>query len=150
MAGMRKGTECGFTLVELMIVLVIGGLLLTFSMPTFNAFKRGSDLKTASHNIANQLVLAHDRAISSGVTVTLRFMKDYQSSSDYHVWSNNVASPSWRLPGKVTYSLDTGTQSTFRMTADGRCMDSGFIILKDDRGDRDTLSIRLSGLVIVY
>ena len=76
-------------------------------------------------------------------------MKNFQSS-DYHMWNGTVANPSWRLPSSIDYLWSTGTQNTFRMSSDGRCLDTGYIILQSDRGDRDTVSIRLSGLIIAY
>ena len=147
---MKRTDYAGFSLLELMVVLVVGGLLLAVTIPAFKHFTQSNDLKSSSRSIASQLSLAHEKAILTGTTQTMRFMANYGGSSDYHIWSNNVASPSWRLPKGVTYFWGAGTQNTYRMTSDGRCLDTGYVILENDAGDRDTVSVRLSGLVLVY
>ncbi len=137
-------------MIELMTVLIITGILFAVTVPAFRGLSGSQDLKSASKIIATQLSLAHEKAISTGTTQTVRFMANYGGTSDYHIWANNVASPSWKLPRSVTYFWGSGTQNTYRMSSDGRCLDTGMIILQNDRGDRDTVSVRYSGLVIVY
>lgn len=144
---MKRDAEAGFTLVEMVFVLIIGGLLIAMTVPAFKSFAKSNDMKSAAKSVASQLTLAREKAISTGTTQTIRFMKDFQGS-DYHVWSNSVASPSWKLPQGVTYA--SGIQDTYRMTSDGRCLDSGMIILQNTAGIRDTISVRLSGLILVY
>ena len=146
---MTVKSENGFSLIELMIVLVMGAVLLAAMIPLFSGFTQGNDVKSAAKSVATQIALSRERAISTGYTQTIRFMKDFQSS-DYHIWDGTTAKPSWRLPSRINYLWSSGTQNTLRMTTDGRCLDSGFIILQSDRGDRDTVSVRLSGLVMVY
>ena len=146
---MKSHGEQGFSLIELMVVLVIIGLLFAVTLPAFRGFTQGNNVHNASRSVASQLSLARERAISTGNTQTIRFMKNFQSS-DYHMWNGTVANPSWRLPSSIDYLWSTGTQNSFRMSSDGRCLDTGYIILQSDRGDRDTVSIRLSGLIIAY
>ncbi len=147
---MKTPPDAGFTMMEIMVVLIVGAILLTFTLPAFHHFTNQNDLQSSARSIATQLSLAREKAISTGTSQTLRFIKDYQNTSDYHVWANNTAYPSWRLPKGVTYYWGTGTQNTFTMTSDGRCQNSGYLILQNDAGVYDTLSVRLSGLIIVY
>jgi len=142
--------QSGFSLVELAVVMIVSALLLAFSVPAIKSFYQDNDLMSATSNISHQLLLAREKAISTGTTQQLRFIQNYNGTSDYHVWSNNTAFPSWRLPRNVSYYWGTGTQNAFRMTSDGRCMDSGLIILQNARGIRDTVSVLQSGLVFVY
>ncbi len=144
---MKHPREAGFSLMELMTVIIVGGILLAMMIPAFKSFNSSQDLKKATSNIRDQLMLAHEKAISTGQTQTIRFMTNFQNS-DYHIWDGTTASPSWKLPTGVSY--DAGTTSTFRMTSDGQCMDTGLIILTNTRGDKDTVSVRLSGLVLKY
>jgi len=146
---MKHTQENGFTLLEMMVVVAVMGIVLAFAIPAIKTFNTSQDLKQASAGIRDQLTMAHEKAISTGQTQTIRFMASFQSS-DYHIWDGATASPSWKLPSGVTYSWDTGTQNTFRMTSDGQCLDSGMIIVTNARGDRDTVSVRLSGLVPRY
>jgi type II secretion system protein H len=143
-------TPSGFTLIELMIVITIMGLLFTFTIPALNAFRQSSDMASSARNIARQLLLAREKAISTGQMQQLRFMANFQGTSDYHVWNGTSQVLSWKLPKNITYNWATGTNNTYRMTPDGRCMDSGLIILTDARGHADTVSVLSSGLVLVY
>jgi prepilin-type N-terminal cleavage/methylation domain-containing protein len=147
---MKTPPDAGFTMMELMVVMIVGAIIFAITIPAFKHFSGTNDLASSARAIATQLSLAREKSISTGNTQTMRFIKDYQSTSDYHIWSNNVASPSWKLPKGITYYWGTGTQNQYRMTSDGRCLDSGFVILQNDAGDRDTVSVRLSGLIIVY
>ena len=63
----------GFTLIELMVVLVIAGLLLTVLPPLFSAALPGVQLKGASREVASALRFARDHAITrqQESTVTL-------------------------------------------------------------------------------
>ena len=144
---MEYPQEHGFTLLELMVVVAVMGIVLAFTIPAIKTFNTSQDLKRASAGVRDQLTLAHEKAISTGQTQTIRFMANFQNS-DYHIWDGTTASPSWKLPSGVTY--DAGTTDTYRMTNDGQCLDSGLIILKNARGDKDTVSVRLSGLVLRY
>ena len=144
---MKHTQENGFTLLEMMVVVAVMGIVLAFAIPAIKTFNTSQDLKQASAGIRDQLTMAHEKAISTGQTQTIRFMASFQSS-DYHIWDGATASPSWKLPSGVTY--DAGTTDTYRMTNDGQCLDSGLIILKNARGDKDTVSVRLSGLVLRY
>lgn len=146
---MRERFENGYSLLELMVVLVISGLLLATAIPAFRGFTQGNDVRSAAKSVATQVALARERALSTGNTQTIRFMKSFQGG-DYHIWNGTAAGPSWNLPARIDYLWSSGTQNTYRMTSDGRCLDSGLIILQSDRGDRDTVSVRLSGLVMIY
>jgi len=150
LAVMKRETCAGFSLMELMVVLIVASILFAITLPAFKGFTSSNDLKGSAKNIATQLSLAHERAISTGNQQTMRFMANFGGTSDYHIWANSTAYPSWKLPKGITYFWGSGTQNTYRMTSDGRCLDSGYVILQNDRGDRDTVSVRLSGLVIVY
>ncbi len=146
---MREQFDDGFSLLELMVVMVIIGLLLAAAMPAFRGFTQGNDVHSAAKSVATQVQLARERALSTGNTQMIRFMKSFQGS-DYHIWDGTTANPSWKLPAQIDYLWSSGTQNSYRMTSDGRCLDSGLIILQSDRGDRDTVSVRLSGLVMIY
>ena len=137
----------GFSMVELAIVLAIVGLLIGFGVPMFSGYRASHMVKIAGENISGQLRLAREKAISTGITQTLRFRAGFQGS-DYHVWRGTVADPKWSLPVGIHYLWASGTQDTFRLTSDGRCLESGMIIVQDARGVRDTVSVQRSGVVL--
>ena len=137
----------GFSLVELAIVLLVAGLLIAAGIPAVTGFRSSHMVRIASENIAGQLRLARQKAIGSGTTQVMRFRAGFEES-DYHVWNGTAADPKWSLPHGVSYLWATGTQDTFRLTSDGRCLESGMVIVQDSRGVRDTVSVQRSGLVL--
>jgi len=56
--------EAGFTLIEMLAVLAVVGVLLAVAVIGFNAFGRGTRLRTAGRLIAQQLDLARQRALT--------------------------------------------------------------------------------------
>jgi len=142
--------QSGFTLIEMIIVVGIAATILAVSVPAFRSFRQSSDLHNAAGAIVEQLMIARQKAIATGTQQQMRFIKGFGGTSDYHIWNNNVASPSWTLPPNINYYWGSGTTNSYRMTSDGRCLDSGLLILETSRGIRDTISIRTSGLVFAY
>lgn len=134
-------------MVELAIVMLVMGMLIAFAVPAVTGYRSSHMVRIASENIAGQLRLAREKAVSTGTTQTLRFMAGYQGS-DYHVWDGAAAYPKWTLPAGITYLWATGTQDSFRLTQDGRSLDSGMIVVQDARGVRDTVSVQRSGLIL--
>ena len=147
---MSESHDDAFTLVEIMVVVAVAGLVLLMTVPAVKSFSASHDLKAASLNIQGQLMLAHEKAIATGLQQNMHFTYDYQDC-DYHIHDpDGTLSSKWKLPAGVTYSWDAGTKSQYRMTSDGQCLDTGMIILTNTKGDRDTVSVRLSGLVLRY
>lgn len=145
---MRMRSAQGFTLLELTMVVVVVGVVLAASIPSFSSYRRSYELRTATESIASQLRLTREKAMVSDSLQTMHFTLDYLNS-DYHIHNGTVVSPKWSLPEGITYYWGAGTASVFRMTRAGRCMDSGFVIIQSSSGRRDTVSVLLSGLVLV-
>ncbi len=139
---MTPNPERGFSLVELAIVLVVFGLLFIFSIPAFRSISTSQQLKGASENIAAQLRLAREKAIATGVTQPMHFV----GTNVYHIHFPTGIATAWTLPNGVSYT--TSLNDWYRMQPDGRCDNSGLVIVRDARGNRDTVSIQLSGLVL--
>ena len=75
-SGWRQPCGCsrsqGFTLVELMIVLLILAIMLGMAAPAFRDLVRAQRVKTASFDVFSSLVLLRSEAITRGWTLTLR------------------------------------------------------------------------------
>jgi type IV pilus assembly protein PilA len=54
----EEGTESGFTLIELMVVLLIMAILLAIAIPTFLGVKGGAQDRAAQSNLTNALISA--------------------------------------------------------------------------------------------
>jgi len=143
---MKSGSSDGFSLVELAIALLLMGLVLSFSVPALHGFVSSYRLHGAAADITHRLSAAREQAKASGKPRTVRFMSGFQGS-DYHVWNGSSAHPKWKLPAHIGYDWAPGTGATYRMSPDGRCLDSGMIILEDWRGKRDTIVVRSSGAI---
>ncbi len=146
---MRSPAERGFSLVELAIVLVVLGLLLGFSIPNFQSLSSTHQLRGATENIAGQLRLAREKAIGTGIAQPVSFKYNYLGQSDYRTTPASGVGGSWRLPRGITYAWGAGTDSTYTLQTDGRSDRSGLIILQNQRGNRDTVSVQLSGLILI-
>jgi len=144
---MNRLSSRGFSLVELAVTLVVLGLVLAFSIPSFQSFNTEQQLKGATENIAGQMRLMREISISSGTIQTMHFF--YATfGGDYHIHNGAVVGGTWSLPRNITYYWGAGTNSVMVSTPDGRMSSSGMIILEDPKGNRDTVSVLASGLIL--
>src|SRR6185295_15686114 len=120
----------GFTLVEMAITFLVLGLLLAFSIPAFQNISDSYRLQGATENIAAQLRLAREKAISTGQDQEMHFTLNYPTGTpyDYHIHNGTVVGACWALPKGITY-YSAGI--TPRMLKDGRCNASGLVVLQD-------------------
>lgn len=143
---MTPRTEQGFTLIELMVTLAVLGTVLAFSIPNLVSYAASNNLKGACDNIVSQLRLAREKAIATGQVQEFHLAPNYMNC-DYHIHNNSIVDPKWKLPRNVSFYNYTST-IVFNMQPDGRCEQSGTVILQDHRGRRDTVSVQLSGFVL--
>lgn len=61
----------GFSLIELMVVVVLVAILLTIGIPSFSNFVVGQRVKTAAFDLASTLLLARSEAIKRNADVTV-------------------------------------------------------------------------------
>ncbi|MBI5170065.1 MAG: prepilin-type N-terminal cleavage/methylation domain-containing protein [Candidatus Eisenbacteria bacterium] len=144
MSGGRSSS--GFSLIELLIVVSIMGVLFAMSVPAYQHYMQSSALKSATHEIASSMQNLRARAMSTHEAQTIHFALDSTGAGDFHVHNGTVRSH-WDLPRNITYATGSGTGLTFG--TDGRASTSTYIILKDASGQRDTVSVQLSGIVLV-
>jgi len=149
---MNHSSSRGFSLVELAVTLVVIGLVLGFSVPAFQSYNRHQQLKGATENVAGQLRLLRETAIGTASTQVMHFTYGWVfngETSDYHVHTGSTTGPvsaQFRLPRTITYA--PGFTSQFIAKTDGRFTAGGLIILVDPRGQRDTVSVMASGLIL--
>ena len=142
---MRDPTERGFSLVELAIVLVVMGLLFGFSVPNFQRISSTYQLRGAAENVAGQLRLAREKAIATGVEQPVHIV----TSTTYHIhYTSGIISTTWTLPRGVTFTNPT-VGSWYHMESDGRSLESGIIVVGNTQGALDTVSVQLSGLILI-
>jgi len=61
----------GFTITELLIVVVIAGVLMAAALPAYNDFVRNQRVKTASFDVFSTLVYARSEAVTRNASVTV-------------------------------------------------------------------------------
>jgi type IV fimbrial biogenesis protein FimT len=91
-----KKTQTGFTLIELMMALAIGGILLTLAVPSFNATMRSNRLTSYANNLVTAFNLARSEAIERRSTITVC------SSSDQATCTNSSWSDGWIVMNPTT------------------------------------------------
>jgi prepilin-type N-terminal cleavage/methylation domain-containing protein len=145
-----RATSAGFTLVEIAVTILLFGLLFALAVPSVQSLSGSYHLKGATENLAGQLRLARERAISTGRTQHLRVGFAPITGGDYYIIdpTTAVVSARWKLPKGISYFSGAGTIDSLDMKTDGRSSRSGLVILQDNRGIRDTVSIQTSGLVL--
>ncbi len=84
--------------------------------------------------------------MSTHTPQTIHFAIDSAGAGDFHV-HNGAVTNHWDLPRDITFASGSGTG--FTLATDGRSSSSQYIIVKDPTGQRDTVSIQLSGIVLV-
>ena len=141
----------GFTLIELCVVVLVLSLIFAFAAPPYQRFNQTLQLKGAAEGVAAQINLARQKAIGTDTPQTIHFYADAYGYA-YHI--HNPGQPvrvGWNLPRNVVYRWDAGTLSGMRVTlqANGRASQSGMLILANARGQRDTVTVQLSGMVTV-
>jgi len=141
---MNRSSMRGFSLVEMAIVVLVMGMLLTFAIPSFRSLSDSYQLRGTAENIAGQFRLAREKAIGTGADQQLQF----RSPKTYKSLQGASIVATWALPVGISYVWVTGTDSNYTVARDGRMDKSGLIILRDRRGYRDTISVQLSGLVL--
>ncbi len=146
----------GFTLVEIAVTILLIGLLLAFSVPAFRTVSNTYQLKGTTENVAAQVRMAREKAIATGQAQTVHlYLNTYDA--DYHIHNGGYVGAKWSFPVGILYYWGASTlpSQAVTMRPDGRAYDpfsgaptSGFVILQDGRGQRDTVSIQASGLVL--
>ena len=142
----------GFTVIELLIVVIILAVLTSLAAPSFNNLVRSEAIKSASFDVFSSLVLARNEAITRNSTVTVTpnggnwaqgwEIKDTTSGTvirKQNPFTNSVAITG---PASVSY---TGTG---RLPGTG--LASGFSLV-DSGGGRNTrcITVDLSGRPVV-
>lgn len=137
-------SERGFTLAEMLIVVLLMGLMLAFAIPAFRSFGNSHNLKGAKEDMISQIQMARAKAISTGVDQPIHFNNNF--GYNYHVHVGSVIT-GFLFPRGVSYAT-TGYATTVTMYKNGTASNSLMIPLKNNQGVRDTIAILTSGLVM--
>lgn len=133
----------GFSLMELMIVLVVAGLILGYGIPSYHRYAETQALLGTSQNLVQAVQLQRSRAMSTGQTVTMNF----DTSGKGWVVLQGSKANRYVLPRSVSYA--SVSPGTIQFTRDGHVNTSGLVVFQNTQGARDTVSIMVSGLALI-
>ena len=137
----------GFSMVEMLVVISIMGILFAMSIPAYQQWANSRALRGSAEMIAGELQNLRSRAMATGEEQTIHFNLDYPGYGDIHMHTGSYIGAHWDLPRGIRYG-HTGALS-LTATRDGRFDNSVYLVLVDRRDRRDTVSVQLSGLVLV-
>lgn len=134
--------DAGFTLVELMVVMVISGVLASIGLFGFASWKATSEQQGTADAVQSQLRNASTRAISEGRTYCLEVAGDGRSYSLYQ-YACSATAPAQRVLGpRPTQSSDVTLQATITGAA-GACPSGSTCVYFRPRGTATPASINV-------
>jgi len=112
----------GFTLIEMMVTIAIGGILLSIAVGSWGALRESTQVESAKENVVSALQMMRLRALSTGVdqVVTFDWTNDTVSYTAGTVTSSGLAPvdiQGFKCTGSVLKAAGT---DTYTFTSRGR------------------------------
>lgn len=79
---MSTRSQSGFSLIELMVVIVIMGIVMAIGIPSFNTWIENGQIRTGTESLSNGINLARTEAIRRNEPVRFRFDPAFKSTWD--------------------------------------------------------------------
>jgi type II secretion system protein H len=133
---MKKDNSRGFSLLELMVVVVIVGVLVAVAVPNMRGWQAKRDMNSAAREIASVLQQARSEAVRRNTVVWVQFTP---ADNSYFMRTNTIAvlSPTVTLPSGVSI-VNTGFPSNqARFTTRGFAGNPGSVTIHVDGKPND-------------
>lgn len=145
---LQTGRKSGFTLLEMLIVLIIIGLFSLIGLPAFFNRVRSSKLKAAGAAVAQSLKLAKSYAVTRGKIYRVDFDLVKGAWGIYEGEENGELKDKWlKLPDNLAIKDITENFNPAIFRADGTIKQAGHIILENIR-DHTTKKVIVNNLGI--
>jgi prepilin-type N-terminal cleavage/methylation domain-containing protein len=148
---MRIGSrQAGFTLTEVMMVMLVMGLTLAAGLPAFGRFTQTARLDGAARQFAGHMRLARQQAVSEGTPYlflwwnsTWYYLIKDSDRNGYYSYGDSYVGPYWLPTGIYPENASGFTSPYFTLSPNGSCNQSGSFDLTNDRGT--TITVTLMG-----
>jgi Tfp pilus assembly protein FimT len=127
-----------------MIVLIIFGMLIGFSVPSYSRYSQTQRLRGTSENLVQTIQLQRARAMANGQDVTINFNTGAPAG-----WTCMAGGRSNRALLPQGISFVSATPNQLVLSRDGRVNTSGTVIFQNITGNADTVSVQLSGFAMI-
>ena len=145
---------CGFSLIEMMVVVLILAIVAATAVPSLIAWRSGMNLRAAVNELRSDLESARARAVKENAKVTVAFVP---TAGQYSVTyqdpdANTILLKSQTLPAGVRIASENPvyTLSSDRTSFSSRgTADPGTIVLANQKGKTSSISITFIGKIEV-
>jgi type IV pilus assembly protein PilA len=103
----EEGTESGFTLIELMVVLLIMAILLAIAIPTFLGVKGGAQDRAAQSNLTNGLLSAKALYSSGGSYPVAASFTATMATQEPELTYTTAAVPTTGPTNQISFAIST-------------------------------------------
>ncbi len=131
---MYRNQNAGFSLIELMVVISVLAIFVSFALPAFNSVIEGNRVSSTANQFQALLVSARSDAVTRRSPVSIT-----QNDS---VWS--TANRQLTIPDSVQV---TPNKTTITFNADGTATESSTIFATEDESTSYTIETKLVGLI---
>jgi prepilin-type N-terminal cleavage/methylation domain-containing protein len=131
---MSTSTERGFSLVELAIVLVVAGIVMSFGLPAFSRYKDDLRLRQARQQLTEDIRTARQLAVTRRCPVYMRFGTPPTTT--------NIRTYAVLIDRNISGTFTTGERAWTRTLPTGTTLTSVSL------GSVDTLGFDISGILI--
>ena len=139
-----RRNQRGFSMVELMVGLIVFGILVGMSVPSFQHYSLTQQLRGTAENLVQTIQLQRSRAMATGNDVVINF--NTAAPAAWTVMSQGRSTRT-NLPINITYVSANPTSLT--LSRNGQVNNSGLVVLQTRTGDSDTVSVQISGLALI-
>jgi prepilin-type N-terminal cleavage/methylation domain-containing protein len=144
----RDNREAGFSVIELSVVLLIAGIMMTLSMIAFGRASAHYKLSQKAYNFAAQIDRVRSLAIKYNQTLTLGFTT--QNKVMEMTCADCAEAKSELPPYKIPSDLSLSAYPTFTVRGNGTISTTtASITINDNKGRQVIVNVSNSGRVIV-